>query len=423
MNVELISVGTELLLGDIINTNANYLSKECANMGFSLYYQVTVGDNYKRFCETLKASIKRADIIILTGGLGPTSDDITKEVVAESLGREIIQDEHSRDRLISYFKLRKGNDENKENLNKWGFTDNNWKQALKIEGSIVIDNNNGTAPGYIVEDDQAIIILLPGPPREMKAMFEESISPYLKRFQEQVFHSDIIKLCGIGESTVETELMDIIESQTNPTIATYGVGGEIHIRLTASGKTVDQAKTLIEPLITEIQKRLPSYVYSVNIKDNLETVVVDLLKEKNLTIATAESCTGGLLSGRIISVAGASAIFNEGFITYSNESKVKYLNVSKESLTRHGAVSSEVAREMAMGLASETGADIAVAITGNAGPDSSSSKAVGLVYITCVYKGDIIEKEVMINGDRNKIRNYTSTYALNLIRKVILHLI
>ena len=322
MTVELISVGTELLLGNIINTNANYLAVQCAGLGFSLYHQITVGDNEIRLYEAIKVALQRADIIILTGGLGPTTDDISKETLAKVLDRELIMDDHSKDRIMSYFHNAASSDkEMSEELYK--ITDNNWKQALKINGSTVVDNDNGTAPGYIVEDDNKIFILLPGPPSELIPMFEKSILPYLKKLQDKVFVTKMVKICGIGEAKAETMIIDLINNQSNPTIAPYAKNGEVHFRITASANNTDEANSLITPILKELEVRFADNIYSENEDETLEDVVVKLLKDKKLTLCTAESCTGGLLGGRIINVAGASDVYMEGYITYSNKAKIK----------------------------------------------------------------------------------------------------
>lgn len=414
MTVELISVGTELLLGNIVNTNANYLSRKCAELGFSLYYQVVVGDNEKRLCETLQTALLRADIVILTGGLGPTQDDMTKEAVAKVFQRELRMDEVSRERIDSYFKFRYKN-------TPAVITENNWKQALKIEGCIVLDNNNGTAPGYIVEDKEKAVILLPGPPFEMKPMFETYIYPYLQKKQNKVFLSTMVKICGIGESQAETEIIDLIENQTNPTIAPYAKSGEVHFRITAAAGNTTEAKNMIQPVVDELYRRFGDNIYTTEEDDSLETVVVKLLQQQNETIATAESCTGGLLTGSLVNVPGVSGILKEGFITYSNEAKMKYLGVKEDTLKEFGAVSSQTAGEMVLGAAHAADASVALAITGIAGPEGGTEeKPVGLVYIGCLAKGMVTVKEYRLKGNRQKIRELSVIYALDLLRRSLL---
>lgn len=412
MTVELISVGTELLLGNIVNTNANYLSQKCAQLGFSLYYQITVGDNEGRLCETIRTALNRSDILIVTGGLGPTQDDMTKEAVAKVLKRELIMDEASRQHIDSYFRFRYQREVSAV------ITENNWKQALKIESSIVVENNNGTAPGYIVEQEGKTIILMPGPPNEMIPMFEESIYPYLAKKQDKIFVSSMVKICGIGESKAETDIIDLIDAQTNPTIAPYAKNGEVHFRVTASADHEEEAIELIQPVVEELYRRFGDNIYSTKEEDTLEDVVVKKLQENNYTIATAESCTGGLLTGRLVNVAGVSNILKEGFITYSNEAKMKYLGVREETLATYGAVSYRTAEEMVWGAAKAAKAETALAITGIAGPDGGTEdKPVGLVYIACLVKDKVTVKELRLKGNRLKVRDQSVIAVLDLIRR------
>lgn len=416
MTVELISVGTELLLGNIVNTNANYLSLKCAELGFSLYFQITVGDNEGRLCEVLRTALSRADILILTGGLGPTQDDMTKEAVAKVLNRELVMDERSRERIESYFTFRYQNSKVKDII-----TGNNWKQAQKIDGSIVIDNDNGTAPGYIVEADSKTLILLPGPPSELIPMFEDRILPYLAKKQNKVFLSKMVKICGIGESKAETLILDLIEGQDNPTIAPYAKSGEVHFRITAAADHATQGEQMIAPVLEELFRRFGDNIYTTKEEETLESVVVQLLLEKKLTLVTAESCTGGLLSGKLVNVPGVSAVFTEGFITYSNEAKMKYLGVSSATLAAYGAVSEQTAEEMVLGAIRNTGAQAALAITGIAGPDGGSDeKPVGLVYIACCVNGHVTISEHRLKGNRQKIRELSVIYALDLLRRQLL---
>jgi len=424
MIAELISVGTEILLGNIVNTNANYLSVQCAKLGFSLYHQVAVGDNEERLCDAIKTAISRADIIILTGGLGPTTDDITKETLARVLGRELVMDEHSRERILNYFSKRypdNCNGHGPEGLMR--ISENNWKQALKIKDSIVIDNENGTAPGYIVEDKGKVFILLPGPPAEMIPMFENGMVPYLKKYQDKVFLSRMVKICGIGESKAETMIMDLIKAQNNPTIAPYAKSGEVHFRVTARADSIDEAAAMIEPVIEELKSRFGDNIYTTSEDVTLEQAVVELLNRHKLTLSTAESCTGGLLAGRIVNVSGASDVFMEGFITYSNQAKMKYLHVSRETLDKYGAVSEQTAREMAEGCAKATGCDVSVSVTGIAGPTGGTpEKPVGLVYIGCHTGGKTFVIKRQFNGNRQKVREQSVVAALDLIRRSVLEI-
>lgn len=413
MVVELISVGTELLLGNIVNTNAAYLSEKCAELGMSLYYEVTVGDNEERLLDTVTTAINRSDVIILTGGLGPTQDDLTKETVAKALNLPIVEDRHTRERIENHFKR----------SNYKVIAENNWKQASIIEGCKVVDNQNGTAPGLIIETQEGKrVILLPGPPNEMIPMFENDIYDYLNQINPNVIYSKMVKICGIGESMVETEITDLIEAQSNPTIAPYAKSGEVHLRVTASAPTVEEAKKLVKPIVKELKDRFKQNIYTTDEAEALEDTVVKLLKKYDLSLATAESCTGGLFTGRIVNVAGASDVLKEGFITYSNKAKKKNLDVSKNTLKKHGAVSEQCAKEMAKGAAINTGSDVAVAITGIAGPDGGTDeKPVGLVYIACFANEKVTVKEFNFKGNRQKIREGAVIYALDLLRRCILN--
>ena len=411
MVVELISVGTELLLGNIVNTNARYLSEKCAMLGLSVYYQTTVGDNRDRMAGVIKAALDRADMIILSGGLGPTEDDITKEVCAEVMGCGLVEDPSVKAHLEEWYKLRM----------KSELPDSNWGQALVPEGATVFENNNGTAPGLAIEKDGKIAILLPGPPGEMYPMFEEQVCPYIQGKQSGIIRSQMIKICGYGESKVEEMLLDLIDGQTNPTIATYAKTKEVHIRVTARAETDEDAKKILKPVVKEIKKRFGIAVYTTDEKETLEDVVVRLLAKYDLTVTTAESCTGGLLAGRLVNVPGASEVFRQGFITYSNKAKRKQLDVSKTTLKKYGAVSEQTAKEMATGGVFATDADICIAVTGVAGPDGGTAeKPVGLVYIACYMKDSVQVEEYHFNGNREKVREQTVVQALDLLRRSIL---
>ena len=410
MVVELISVGTEILLGNIINTNAAYLSEQCAKLGLPCFYQTVVGDNEERLMDTIKTSLNRAEIIILSGGLGPTQDDLTKESAAKVLKRELILDEHSKTRIEEYFKQR-----------EIEITENNWKQAMIPKDAIVVDNNNGTAPGIIIEDGEKRVILLPGPPNELKPMFEESIIPYLIKLLPGTIYSKTVKICGIGESTAETMIKDLIDSQTNPTIAPYAKTGEVHLRVTAKADDEKEAKKLTKPLVKELKERFGNNVYTTEEDVTLEKAVVDLLIANNLNVSTVESCTGGLLAARLINVPGVSEVFKSGVITYSNKAKRKMVGVKKSSLDRYGAVSKKVAEEMVKGAYLINKSDVIVSVTGIAGPDGGTEeKPVGLVYIACLVCGTITVKEFHFSGNRAKIRETTVAHALSLMRQCIL---
>lgn len=409
MIVELISVGTELLLGNIVNTNASYLAEQCANLGLDSYYQSVVGDNEERLTATLIFALSRADIIILSGGLGPTIDDITKEVSAKVMEMPLVEDSHTKQRIQEHF------------VKRWDvIPDNNWKQALVPKGAKVLDNHNGTAPGIIMEKNNKVIILLPGPPNELIPMFENDIAPYLSKLVPETIYSKVAKMTGVGESKAAEMINDILVSQTNPTVAPYAKTGEVHFRITAKTTSEEEAIKLIEPITGELKKRFGENIYTFEEKEALEEVVVKRLRKKGLTLVTAESCTGGLLAGRIVNVSGASNVFKEGLITYSNESKTRHLNVREETLETYGAVSEETAREMAIGAVGFTSCDVSVAITGIAGPDGGTEeKPVGLVYIACLVKDNLLVNKYNFRGNREKIREYAVLSALDMIRRCV----
>ena len=410
MIVELISVGTEILLGNIVNTNAAYLSEQCAALGLSCYYQDVVGDNEERLCETIRTALGRADILLISGGLGPTQDDLTKEAVAKVMGRSLYLHEESKASIQRFFEDR-----------GLEITDNNWKQAMMPEGCIVVDNPNGTAPGVIMTENGRHVILMPGPPNEMIPMFETSIMPYLGTLQDGVIFSQTVKVCGVGESKAETMVQDLIESQSNPTIATYAKTGEVHLRVTARAEDEKAAKKLVKPVVKELKSRFGSHVYTTEEEVTLEKAVVDLLLANKLTISTVESCTGGLVAARLINVAGVSEVFKSGYIAYSNKAKRRLLGIKKSLLVKHGAVSKETAREMAKGAALVSKADVTVSVTGIAGPDGGTEeKPVGLVYIGCSVCGKVTVKEYHFSGSRAKIRESTVSAALTLMRECIL---
>ena len=411
MVCELISVGTELLLGNIVNTNTQFLAEKCALLGLSMYHQVIVGDNRERLTQVIRTALDRSDIVILTGGLGPTEDDLTKEVCAEVMGFSLAEDPHTRQMIESYFK---------NNIYK-EIPDNNWKQAIVPQGAIVLDKHNGTAPGLILEKDNKTAILLPGPPNELIPLFNEQVYPYLEKLRPEVIRSQMVKVCGIGESQVEDKLLDLIDSQTNPTIATYAKTGEVHLRITASAATTEEADSMIKPVVKEIKKRLGDAVYSTKENESLEMAVVRLLKKNGLTVTTAESCTGGMLAARLVNVPGVSDVYREGYITYSNKAKRRLLDVNKSTLKKYGAVSEQTAREMAIGGVFANGADVCVATTGIAGPDGGTEeKPVGLVYISCYLKDKVTVERFQFKGNREKIREQTVVKALDLLRRAIL---
>lgn len=405
---EIISVGTEILLGDILNTDAQYLSIELARLGISVIHQSTVGDNRERLLAQLDEAAKRSDIIILSGGLGPTPDDLTKEVCCEFFDKEMYLHEPTVEKIKSYFSS-KGMEMAQSNL----------KQAMLPKDCVIFPNDNGTAPGMAIEKDGVHILVLPGPPRELKPMFKNCALPYLRQFSDRIIVSHNIRTFGIGESAMAEKVNDLFDSE-NPTVAPYAKDGEALLRVTAMAESEADAEKLCEPVINEIKVRLDGYVYGIDYT-GIEQVVVKMLRENKLKVATAESCTGGLVAKRITDVPGASEVFDCGIISYANEIKQSVLGVSENDLEKYGAVSEPVARQMAQGALKISGADIAVSVTGIAGPDSdSTNKPVGLVYIGLADKDNTWVKEIRTSRkDRSYNRFVSASNALNMIRLYI----
>ena len=406
---ELINVGTEILIGDIVNTNAQYISKELSNIGFSIYYHTTVGDNPNRLKETLQNSLNRSDVVILTGGLGPTQDDLTKEILAEILGVELVLDQKIYDGIT-------------ERIYKSGYsqvTQNNYKQAYIPKGASPIPNSNGTAPGILAEMDNKSIILLPGPPREMIPMFEQKVLPYLMKKTDTKFYSNYYKITSIGESAVEDRLLDLIDKQKNPTIATYAKPGEVLIRVTANEESREEVESLLQNYDVVIKERFGQNIYAFE-DLSLQEAVGKSLVEKNVTISIAESCTAGQIASRLSEFPGISQSLHSGIVCYSNEAKIRFVGVQQKTLDEYGAVSEEVAREMLQGLYEKNKTDIVVATTGIAGPGGGSEdKPVGTVYIGILYKGQYTVTRHQFRGDRKRIQLWASNEALNKIRKAI----
>jgi len=405
MTAEILSVGTELLLGNIVDTNAAFLSQELAGLGVSVFRQTTVGDNHKRLFCALSNAFENADMVVISGGLGPTQDDITKAVAAEYFGLELVLHQESLRRAKARFAGR----ERPENIER---------NAIIPEGSHVLQNDNGTAPGVVLEGKSAkTLILLPGPPHEMMPMFTNYVIPFLREKSGEVFISRTLKIIGLGESKVESMLDDLITAQTNPTIAPYAKVGDVHVRLTASAENEAAAEALINPLSAEIHSRLAPHIYSSD-GSTLPEVVIKLLKTQNHTLAIAESCTGGLIMSELVSVPGCSSVILEGLCTYSNESKTVRLGVDANLIRMYGAVSAEVAAAMAENIAKTSGATIGISTTGVAGPDGGTpDKPVGLVYIGLCINGKTETAKLNLVGSRNTVRIRASSQALDILRR------
>ncbi len=414
-SAEILSVGTELLLGDIVNTDAAFISRRLAAIGINQYHQGVVGDNPERLSEALEIALSRSDLIITTGGLGPTYDDLTKETAARLMGRTMYLHEESLARMI-------------ERMSRRGIeiTENNRKQAYMPEGAIVFKNDYGTAPGLAIEDEERgkIIILLPGPPRECEPMFAEQVEPYLKSFSDHILLSKTVNIFGMGESKVETVLRELMLESKNPTVAPYAKDGEVQLRVTAAGSDEAECAALCDAAIEKIRaSEVGKFIYGVD-AGSLEAALVAELIRQGKTIASAESCTGGYVSKRITGISGSSAVLDASIVTYANRIKEKLVSVSHETLEAHGAVSKETAIEMARGVRGLFGADVGVSTTGIAGPTGGTSeKPVGRVYVgvSCEGYEEVRELNLGATATREYIRYVSASHALDLARRAILN--
>ena len=406
MIAEILSVGTELLMGQIANTDAQYISRRLAELGIALYRHTTVGDNPARVKEALGEALSRSDIVITTGGLGPTEDDLTKEMVAEYFGLEMELHQPSL-YAIEAFMARVGHP----------MTENNRKQAYFPIGALVLENACGTAPGCVVEAQGKAVAVLPGPPHEMKDMFDRRLAPWLAKRSGAHIESRFLRVFGIGESRLETMLLDLFHTD-NPTLALYCGPGEVQARITALAPDTDAARALIAPLEAEIRRRLGEAVYGEGAENSIEKTAFTLLKARGETVCFAESCTGGLMAARLVGVPGASAVLEESHVTYSDAAKARVLGVNIETLKSRTAVSAECAREMAEGARRISGADWAVATTGYAGPDGGADGTpVGTVFIAVAGKGGVLRlEERHFRGQREFIRTLAASWGFNLLR-------
>lgn len=410
---EVLCVGTELLLGEVVNTNAAYISKELAALGISVYRESVVGDNPARLAEELRYALSRADLVIMTGGLGPTCDDLTKETAAELFGLGLVMDEYCLGEIRRFF----------EKMGR-AMTENNEKQALIPEGSFVFTNEWGTAPGMAItgragsELEGKTAILLPGVPREMRNMFNYRVRPYLRERCPYTMVSRNLHIIGMGESAVETVLRGLMDESENPTLAPYAKDGETRLRVTAKAESREEGLKMCDELIEAIKTtKVGEYIYGVDV-DTMENAVIMSLREDGETLAVAESCTGGLISKRITDISGASDVFLGGAVTYANEAKVKMLGVSEVSLEKYGAVSETVAAEMAKGVRLALGADFGVSVTGIAGPGGGTEeKPVGTVFVGIDSKYGAKVRKLTLSSmrDREYIRNVSATNALSMI--------
>ena len=404
---ELIAIGTELLLGNIANTDAQMISEGLSELGINVFYHTVVGDNPERVRQAVDIARTRADIIITTGGLGPTCDDLTKVALAEAFGKGLFFHEPSAQRIRDRFLQMER-----------PMTENNLQQAMLPEGCTVLENDWGTAPGVAFEADGVHVLMLPGPPRECEMMFRHRVVPYLKKLSDGVIASRTVKTFGIGESAVEDQLRDLMNALHNPTLAPYAKPTGTELRITAHAQTEEEAFALIAPVEEQVKAILGDYVIGVDV-NSVQEVCFNLLREKGLTMGTAESCTGGLIAKLMTDLPGSSQVFNGGIVSYTNGVKAGVLGVSQELLDQYGAVSAQVAEAMARGAKAVLGCDIAVSATGVAGPDSDDrGNPVGLVYLGLAYGDQCIVQEFHAGrGDRDRVRRMAAGTALDMVRR------
>lgn len=414
MRAEIISVGTELLLGEIVDTNAAYLSQRLARLGVDVLYRVTVGDNLARLAGQIRQSMERAEIVILCGGLGPTEDDLTREAVAEAVGRQLVSLPEIEQWLREFFAARGRQ-----------ITPNNLRQAQVPEGGRTLPNEVGTAPGVVLEAEGRLIVALPGPPSELHPMWEKHAEAVVREFAARAeagrsLYTRVLRLVDIGESQVANDLADLITAQTDPTIALYASPGEVKVRMATKAASAEEAAERFAPIEAEVRRRLGSYVYAVD-DETMEQVVGKLLRERGATLAVAESCTGGLIGHRITNVPGASDYFLAGYVTYSNEAKMDVLGVPEHIIKTHGAVSEECARAMAEGALRRAGATYGLATTGIAGPTGGTpSKPVGTVFIAVADDTRCVVDGFCWPTERTVFKERVAQTALSRLRKFIL---
>lgn len=411
MIAEIVAVGTELLMGQVLNTDAQYIARRLSELGVTLHRQVVVGDNPARIREAIHTAIGRADVVITTGGLGPTADDITKETCAEALGLPMERSPEAEKQVRGWFER-----------NNYPMTENNLRQADFAKGAIILENHNGTAPACIVEKDGKAVINLPGPPRELMPLFAESVAPYLARRSGAVIVSRYMRVFGMGESAVESRLHDMMENSLNPTVAPYCSTGEVQLRLTVRVAHESEAATLLDPAEREIRARLGNVVYAVtdDPEYTMEQALVKALCAAKKTMVTAESCTGGMIASKIVNVSGASDVFLEGCVTYSNAAKMRTLGVKAETLERFDAVSRETALEMAEGARRRADADYAVSVTGLAGPGGGTpEKPVGTVWLGLATREGVQARLLQLHGNRERIRTLAALNAMHWVLETV----
>lgn len=405
---EIIGVGTELLLGNTVNTDARDVSIALSRLGINVYFHTVVGDNPERVKQAVAIAKSRADIIITTGGLGPTYDDLTKQTVAEAFGRKMEYHEREAEKIRAFFESRLGAAE---------MTENNLRQAYFPENCVIFDNGSGTAPGCAFEADGKHVLMMPGPPNECRAMIETGLVPYLKRLSGDEIFSKSIYIFGMGESTVEAKLADLMESSENPTLAPYAKEGEVMLRVTARAKSRGEAEKMMEPMIARVCETLGDVIYGID-AISLERAVVTLLRERRITLASSESCTGGLFSKRITDIPGASQVFLGGVTAYTNGAKRKLACVPEDILNSFGAVSRETAEALANGVRDSLGADLAIGITGVAGPGpDDKGNPEGRVFIALAANDGVFVRAHNFFYSRSRIRIAAASSALDMLRR------
>lgn len=411
MIAEIVAVGTELLMGQVLNTDAQYIARRLSELGVTLHRQVVVGDNPARIREAIHTAIGRADVVITTGGLGPTADDITKETCAEALGLPMERSPEAEKQVRGWFER-----------NNYPMMESNLRQADFAKGAIILENHNGTAPACIVEKDGKAVINLPGPPRELMPLFAESVAPYLARRSGAVIVSRYMRVFGMGESAVESRLHDMMENSLNPTVAPYCSTGEVQLRLTVRVAHESEAAALLDPAEREIRARLGNVVYAVtdDPEYTMEQALVKALCAAKKTMVTAESCTGGMIASKIVNVSGASDVFLEGCVTYSNAAKMRTLGVKAETLEKFDAVSRETALEMAEGARRRADADYAVSVTGLAGPGGGTpEKPVGTVWLGLATREGVQARLLQLHGNRERIRTLAALNAMHWVLETV----
>lgn len=409
LSAEILSVGTELLLGSTTNTDARDISIYLSELGINVFYHTVVGDNPERLTKAVEIARGRADIIITTGGLGPTCDDLTKQVLAKAFDLDMVFHEELAEEMKRYFKEIIGVD---------SMTENNLQQAYLPAGCTVFHNEWGTAPGCAFEAKGVHVIMMPGPPRECNAMFKACAMPYLRALSDEVIFSHSLNIVGSGESAVEAKLRDLMNELVNPTLAPYAKEGEVMLRVTAKAATMEEAEAMTKPVVEKVRGVLGDIIYGIDVQ-SLEQVVFELLCEKKLTLSTAESCTGGLIAKRVTDLRGSSKVFIGGAVTYATESKIQVLGVPEELISKHGVISAQTAAEMAKRARTLFGSTLAVATTGLAGPEGDGVNPVGTVFVALATENEVFVTQLNSGLGRLRVRTFAANCALDMVRRYV----